>query len=80
MALQSNRFIDNISGKYYVDDDCIFCNLCDELAPTIFRASDEGDHNIVFHQPESDDEAECAEEALDSCPVSAIGNDGDSKA
>ncbi|MGA1779982.1 MAG: ferredoxin, partial [Planctomycetota bacterium] len=33
-------------------------------------------YSFVFKQPESDEEAELCQQALEECPVEAIGNDG----
>ncbi len=71
-----NRYSDNVPGPYYVDDQCIICGLCDELAPSIFKISQDGDHNVVHRQPQTESEVALAEEVLSSCPVEAICNDG----
>ena len=68
----SPRFADNVPGPWYVNEDCISCLLCSELAPENFRLSDDGDHNIVYKQPSCLEELELCEEALDSCPVESI--------
>jgi ferredoxin len=77
MADVALKYPENVAGKYYVDETCIFCNLCESLAPSSFRAADAGTHDFVFKQPETDEEVSAAEEALASCPVAAIGNDGE---
>jgi ferredoxin len=76
MANPNDRFSENVPGPWYVDTNCISCGLCDDALPTVFRRSIEGDQNYVHRQPESAQECEIAEEARDSCPVDAIGNDG----
>ncbi len=38
--------------------------------------SDDEDHDICFKQPGTDDELEQCFEALENCPVEAIGDDG----
>lgn len=65
----------NVSGKYYVDTECIDCNLCSEIAPDNFRVNEEEGHDYVYKQPESEEEELCLE-AMEACPVEAIGNDG----
>ena len=40
MAEKENKYEDNVDGKYYVDDECIDCNLCRELAPENFKANE----------------------------------------
>jgi len=77
MASIENRWEDNASGKYYVDKECILCSLCVDFAPENFKESDSGDHDIVFKQPENEDEEKNVKEALENCPVDCIGDDGE---
>lgn len=77
MADHENRYDDNVNGAYYVDDQCIDCDLCRETAPANFTRNDDGGHSFLFKQPENDEEKELCEEALEGCPVEAIGNDGE---
>ena len=72
----NNRHSDNVPGPWYVDDQCIVCGLCDEVLPEVFALSADGDHNFVHHQPDTGTQLALANEAMDSCPVEAIGNDG----
>ena len=65
---------DNTPGKWYVDRNCILCSLCCDLAPENFKESDAGDHDLVFKQPENEKERSACQEALEQCPVEAIGN------
>jgi len=76
MADNKDRLPQNVPGRWYVDSNCIDCDLCRETAPTVFRRDDDGGNSIVFHQPETDEELQLAEEARNGCPVEAIGNDG----
>ena len=76
MADIQDRFEDNAPGAWYVDKQCILCSLCSELAPKNFKESTSGDHDIVYKQPETlEEEAQC-KEAMEQCPVEAIGSDG----
>ena len=77
MADKELRIEGGVSGNFYVDEECICCGLCGEIAPGFFRESDEGGHHIVHRQPASDEDLELAREALAECPVEAIGDDGD---
>lgn len=77
MADAANKYTQNASGAYYVDDQCIDCDLCRETAPANFKRDDDGGHSYVFKQPENDEETKQCEEALTSCPVEAIGRDGE---
>lgn len=77
MPDRKNRYANNAPGRYYVDSECIFCNLCADLAPANFDIDDEGGHDYVKRQPLNAVEEEQCQEALRSCPVEAIGCDGD---
>ena len=76
MADRSSRLPQNSPGPWYVDSNCIDCDLCRETAPTVFRRDDDAGNSIVFHQPETDEERRLAAEAAEGCPVEAIGSDG----
>ena len=76
MADIANRYPENTAGKFYVDNQCIDCDLCRETAPENFTRNDDGGYSYVFKQPESpEQEAQC-KEAMEGCPVEAIGNNG----
>jgi len=77
MADLENSYEQNIKGAYYVDDQCIDCDLCRETAPANFTRDDDDGHSYVFKQPENDEERSLCEEALEGCPVEAIGSDGE---
>ena len=77
MADFANKHNENASGKYFVDDQCIDCDLCRETAPANFTRQDDGGYSYVYKQPETDEETAACEEALAGCPVEAIGNDGE---
>ena len=76
MADVANKYSDNVEGKFFVDDQCIDCDLCRETAPANFKRNDDGGHSYVFKQPETPEEEALSQEAMDGCPVEAIGNDG----
>jgi len=75
MADRESKTPGNVPGKYYVDVQCIFCGLCWETAPENFEAGDPYAH--VKKQPETPEEEERCQEALENCPVAAIGDDGE---
>ena len=77
MANKAEKFPNNAAGKFYVDQQCIDCDLCRETAPAFFTRSDEGGFTFVVKQPLTDEEVAQCMEALEGCPVEAIGNDGD---
>jgi len=68
---------ENVKGKYFVDDQCIDCDLCREEAPDNFTRQEEEGYSYVFKQPENEEEEELCAEALKNCPVEAIGDNGD---
>ena len=41
MADIANKYSENVPGKFYVDDQCIDCDLCRETAPANFTRSDD---------------------------------------
>ena len=75
MADKNNKHPENVPGPYYVDTECINCDACVLAAENHFKLLDDG-HAYVFRQPATAEEKEACEEALESCPVEAIGNDG----
>jgi ferredoxin len=76
MANPAERWEDNVSGTWYVDKSCILCSLCVDLAPNNFKESEAGDHDMVFKQPSNDEEIAQCKEAMEQCPVEAIGSNG----
>jgi len=76
MADKAQKWNVNTAGKFYVDDQCIDCDLCREMAGAFFTRSDDG-YSFVYKQPETAEDIALCEEALNDCPVQAIGNDGD---
>ncbi len=76
MAEEEDKYSDNVAGKYYVDDQCIDCDLCRETAPDSFTRNDDGGYSFVYKQPANDEEDNLAKEAMEGCPVEAIGDDG----
>ncbi|MEM6911727.1 MAG: ferredoxin [Verrucomicrobiota bacterium] len=76
MAEVENRYEINIDGDFYVDDQCIDCDLCRETAPENFGREDDEGHSFVHKQPQSEEEKALCIEAMEGCPVEAIGDDG----
>ena len=58
-------------------DQCIDCDLCRETAPANFTRSDDGGYSYVFKQPTTPEEEALCKEAMEECPVEAIGNNGE---
>ena len=85
MADPNERWHDNnvdvsiIDGKkysFYCDKECIFCGVCHDVAEDFFKVAEEEDHDICYKQPTNLEELDICIEALESCPVDAIGFDG----
>lgn len=76
MADLEDKNPENVGGKFYVDSQCIDCDLCRETAPANFTREEDEGYSYVFKQPESDEEKELCLEAMEGCPVEAIGEDG----
>jgi ferredoxin len=74
MADKNDRWPTNVPGKWYVDRQCIDCDLCRTTAPGNFARSDDG-YSFVSRQPRSPDEEAQCRQALAECPVEAIGDD-----
>lgn len=78
MAQAARRLEENVPGDFFVDDSCIDCDACRQIAPTVFR--DHGDRSSVYHQPETEEETLRALMALVACPTSSIGDIGERNA
>ncbi len=76
MAEKSRRLDYNVAGAYYVDDQCINCGVCMEIAPDIFKSNDDEGFAYVAAQPTDAGSTDLARDALESCPVESIGDDG----
>jgi ferredoxin len=77
MADRNDKVESNAPGRYFVDASCIDCDVCREIAPDNIRANEDEGYSYVFKQPENDAEEELMQQAMDECPVEAIGDDGD---
>ena len=76
MADKEDRNPENVPGEFYVDSQCIDCDLCRDTAPNNFTREEDEGYSYVYKQPENDDEREQCVEAMEGCPVEAIGEDG----
>jgi ferredoxin len=77
VANREDRYSDNVGGKFYVDTQCIDCDVCRVTAPNNFTRNEDKGYSYVFKQPGGPDEEAQCQEAMDSCPVEAIGSDGE---
>lgn len=71
MANPARRLRENVEGDFYVDDTCIDCDACRQIAPGAFR--DHGDQSSVYRQPLNAEEERRALSALVACPTGSIG-------
>jgi ferredoxin len=76
MANYENRLAPNVRGPWYTDANCIDCDMCRQTAPMVFKQDQDIGYTVVFHQPEDETERNLAQEAMEGCPVEAIGRDG----
>ena len=74
MADVEDKNPENVEGKFYVDEQCIDCDLCRETAPDNFEREEDEGYSYVYKQPANDEELELCMEALEGCPVEAIGD------
>jgi ferredoxin len=77
MADLANKYPQNVTGRYFVDDQCIDCDLCRETAPANFTRNDDGGHSYVYKQPESAEAEALCKAVMEGCPVVAIEEDGE---
>ena len=56
MANKAEKWKDNAAGKFFVDQQCIDCDLCRETAPAFFMRHDDGGYSFVHKQPTTEEE------------------------
>ncbi|HYZ89344.1 MAG TPA: MBL fold metallo-hydrolase [Myxococcales bacterium] len=71
MARLNLRLKENAPGPLYVDETCIDCDTCRQMAPEIYGET--RSLSYVMRQPESPDEKMRALQALVACPTASIG-------
>ena len=76
MADKINKHPEGVTGPFYVDTQCIDCDLCRQSAPKNFQRQEDRGYSYVFKQPETPEETAQCVEAMEGCPVEAIGQDG----
>jgi ferredoxin len=76
MADPRDKVPESVPGRFYVDTQCIDCDVCRVTAPANFQRADEKGYSFVSRQPETPEEEAQCQEAMDCCPVEAIGQDG----
>jgi ferredoxin len=76
MADKTDKVPDSVDGSFYVDSNCIDCDLCRQTAPDNFERNEDEGYSFVSKQPENEEEEANCRDALEECPVEAIGDDG----
>jgi ferredoxin len=76
MADRKRSYPENVPGPLYVDDSCIDCDMCLATAPDNFERNQERRYSFVTNQPENDGEWTLCRQAMEECPVGAIGCEG----
>lgn len=77
MAFVKDKLQYNAPGKFYVDCQCIDCDVCRDTSPANFTRNDENGYSYVYKQPQTPEEIALCDEAVNACPVEAIGDDGE---
>ena len=73
MARLADRLPDNAPGPFFVDDRCIDCDACRQLAPSVFARSPRHGQSYVTAQPAGPAAEQRALRALVACPTASIG-------
>ncbi len=76
MARLARRLAENADGDLFVDDTCIDCETCRQIAPSVFARDAGAGQSVVCAQPASAAEERRALMALVACPTASIGSAG----
>ncbi len=74
MANLSKTLAVNVDGEFFVDNSCINCDTCRQLAPEVFDETN--DSAYVYSQPLTQESCRNALRALIACPTGSIGTRG----
>ena len=69
------RLPGNVGGRFYTTENCDGCAYCASIAPENFDYQKTTNTYFVSRQPRTTAEEEEMLEALEDCPVDAIGVD-----
>jgi glyoxylase-like metal-dependent hydrolase (beta-lactamase superfamily II)/ferredoxin len=78
MARRELAVAENVPGDLFVDETCIECDTCRELAPDVFGSLESG-QSFVQRQPSDDSTWRRALHAVVSCPTASIGAERSAK-
>jgi glyoxylase-like metal-dependent hydrolase (beta-lactamase superfamily II)/ferredoxin len=73
VARLAHRLAENAPGAFFVDDSCIDCDACRQIAPATFARSGPREQSFVAAQPAAGDGEARALMALVACPTASIG-------
>lgn len=73
MAHRTRAAAENVPGSFFVDDTCIDCDTCRQVAPLTFV--DAGGHSAVQVQPVDPAALRAAARAVLCCPTNSIGSE-----
>lgn len=76
MADNTDKVEGSVDGQFYVDSNCIDCDLCRQTAPDNFERNEDEGFSFVNKQPENEEEEQACRDAIEECPTEAIGDDG----
>jgi len=74
MARLARRLPKNAAGDLYVDDTCIDCETCRQIAPSVFARDGRAGQSVVGEQPVSPADERRALMAMVACPTASIGS------
>lgn len=74
MARLARRLPENAAGDLYVDDTCIDCETCRQIAPAVFARDRCAGQSVVSEQPASPADERRALMAMVACPTASIGS------
>lgn len=74
MADPARRHPLNSPGPWFVDTRCISCDTCTDISPEIFGRDPGRKAYVREVRPQ---ESDLFRAALESCPVEAVGDEGD---
>jgi ferredoxin len=75
MANVRRRLAINAPGTLFVDDSCIECDTCRQIAPQVFERSAREERSFVARQPPDEAARLAAGKALVACPTSSNGSE-----
>ncbi len=76
MADNTDKVEGSVDGQFFVDSNCIDCDLCRQTAPENFERNEDEGFTFVNKQPENEDDEQACRDAMEECPTEAIGDDG----